>query len=207
MDLMNPESSSERSLTRDIGYSAPISEAGLSVLQSTIGNSFFTIHAPCLQVAGSHLTAPSFSIPVFDKVRGNWSKQYVVIKCTWSETPLSFTDYWQMLVSASEKPDHIEVDPTGAIIAPCTIRYFRATPICKIDVYEFECAVEVDGERELVKYDQGIRFETESGTAFCIACLLNGPGIATEVSISEDYTTICKFLEGSHLRVSLTPNG
>lgn len=204
---MNPKRPSEGLVTRDGDYSAQISEAGLSVLQSMIGNSFFSIYAPCLQVAGSHLTAPSLSIPVFDRVTGNWSRQYIVIQCNWSETPLTFTDYWQMLVSRGEKPDRIDVDPTGAIIAPCTIKYFRATPICKIDVYEFERSIEVDRGRETVKYDQGIRFETESGKTFCIACLLNGPGIATEVSISEDDETIGRFLEGSRLRVRLTSHG
>jgi hypothetical protein len=207
MNQMNPKKPSEGFETRDAEYSAQISKTGLSVLQSMIGNRFYSIHAPCLQVAGSHLTAPSFSIPVFDRITGNWSRQYIVIQCDWSETPLTLTDYWRMLVSCDDKPDRIGVDSTGAIIAPCTIKYFRATPICKIDVYEFECSPEFDQGRETVKYDKGIRFETESGKAFCIACQVNGPGILTEVSISEDDATISQFLEGSRLRVRLTSNG
>jgi hypothetical protein len=70
---MNMEKPSEGLKTRGTDYSARVSEAGLSVLQSMIGNSFHTIYAPCLQVAGAHLTAPSLSIPVFDKVNGHWS--------------------------------------------------------------------------------------------------------------------------------------
>jgi hypothetical protein len=200
---MNMEKPSEGLKTRGTDYSARVSEAGLSVLQSMIGNSFHTIYAPCLQVAGAHLTAPSLSIPVFDKVNGHWSHRYVVIQCNWSETPLTLTDYWQMLVSCEDRPDRIDVDPTGAIVAPCTIKYFQSTPISKIEVYEFEWSPELDQGREAVRYDQGIRFEQENGKAFCVACQLDGPGIATDVHISDD-ATIRQFLEGSRLRVCLT---
>jgi hypothetical protein len=201
---MNTEMPSEGLETPDADYFAQASDAGLSVLRSMIGNCFHSIYAPCLQVAGAHLTAPSFSIPVFDRITGHWSNRYVVIRCNWSETPLTLTDYWQMLVSCEAKPDRIDVDSTGAIVAPCTIKYFQATPIRKIEVYEFKRSPGLDQGRETVRYDQGIRFEQESGKAFCIACQLDGPGIATEVHISEDDATISQFLEGSRLRVCLT---
>jgi hypothetical protein len=169
-----------------------------------IGNSFHSIYAPCLQVAGGHLTAPSLSIPVFDRITGNWSNRYVIIQCNWSETPLTLTDYWQMFVSCEDKPDRIDVDSTGATVAPCMIKHFQATPVSKIEVYEFEWSPGLDQVRETVRYDQAIRFEQESGKAFCIACQLDGPGIATDVHISGDDATISQFLDGSRLRVSLT---
>ena len=181
-------------------YSAQISEEGLSVLLGTLGYGVYTIYSPCLQVAGMHLTSPSFSVPIFNKETGHFSHQYLVVRCLWSETPLLLTDYWQLLVSLEDKPDGIDVNPTGAVVAPCTIKYFQATPIVKIDIYEYEW----QSDSEAVTYDNAIRFEQESGSAFCIACQLNGPGIATEVHISEDEVTIQEFLDGSHIRLSLT---
>ena len=200
---MSVQRHSEGTETRNSEYSAQISEAGLQVLRSMIGNRFHSIYAPCLQVASAHLTAPSFSILVFDKITRNWSNQYVVIRSNRYESPVTLTDYWQMLVSCEDKPDQIDVDSTGAVVAPCTIKYYQATPVTKIEIYEFEWSDELNQVRETVRYDQAIRFEQESGKAFCIACQLNGPGIATEVHISEDEATIGQFLEGSRLRVCL----
>lgn len=201
---MSTEDHSEASVTPKSEYSALISEAGLSVLRGMIGNRFHTILSPCLQVDGAHLTAPSFSILVFDKVTRNWAEQYIVVRCKWYETPLVFSDYWQILVSCEDRPDQIDVDSAGAVVAPCTINFYLATPITKIEVYEFEWSDEVDLGRETVRYDKAIRFEQESGKTFCIACQLNGPGIATDVHISEDAATISQFLHGSRLRVCLT---
>jgi hypothetical protein len=64
-------------------FTAHISESGISVLRSMIGNRFHSIFAPCLQVAGAHFTAPSLSILVFDKITRDWSNRYVVIRCNW----------------------------------------------------------------------------------------------------------------------------
>jgi hypothetical protein len=109
-----------------------------------------------------------------------------------------------MLVSVADKPDQIDVDPSGAVVAPCTIKFYQATPVTKIEIYEFESSSEFDEGRETLRFDQAIRFEQESGRSFCVACQLNGPGVATEVHISEDEGTIHEFLDGSRLRVCLT---
>jgi hypothetical protein len=181
-------------------YSVRISDDGLSVLRSMIGNRFHTIYAPCLNVAGADLAAPSLSILVFDRVTGNWRNEYIVIRCNWHETPLMLNDYWQILVSREDKPNQIDVNSTGAVVAPCTINYYQATPITKIEVYEFEW---VDQGQESIRYDNAIRFEQGNGQAFCVACQLNGPGIATDVHISEDPVVISQFLAGSRLRLCL----
>ena len=202
LQVMNTAgANAERGLGVGDEYRAQISDADVSVLRSMIGNRFYTVYAPCLQVAGAHLTAPSFSIPVFDKITGNWSHRYVVIRCEWSETPVALSDYWQMYVSCESDPHGIEVNSTGAIVAPCTIKYFQATPISKIEIYEFRWSAGLKNGQETVVYDQAIRFEQENGKAFCIACQLDGPGVATEVHISEDEETIRQFLEGAHLRM------
>jgi hypothetical protein len=186
-------------------YEAHITVESLSVLQAMLGNRFHHIYAPCLQVAGAHQAAPSFSIPIFDKITGNWSHQYVVIRCSWAETPLCFSDYWQLVVSIEDRPNGIDVDPQGALIAPCTIRYFQAAPVSKIEIFEFRISEGSRQEKETVRFDRAIRFLQENGRAFCIACQLDGPGIATDVHISDDEHMISEFLAGSELRLCLVP--
>lgn len=185
-------------------YAAQISEDGLLILRGLIGRQIFRVLAPCLQAAGAHFAAPSLSIPFSDEVAGKWSHRYVNIRCEWSETPLTLTDYWDILITCENRPTGIDVDSRGAVVAPCTINFYMATPIKKIELYEFLWPVEPGDCTEAVRYDQAIRFEREDGTAICVACQLDGPGIATEVHISEDEVTIREFLEGSNLRVSMT---
>ena len=186
------------------GYdSAQIPEAGVEALRGLIGSQPYRVYAPCLQVAGPHLTAPSFSIPVSGEKAGEWTHKYVVIRCEWSETPRTLTDFWRILVSFEDKPNGIGVDLTGAVIAPCTINLYNAKPISKIEVYEFQLKSGEGMDLESVKYDRAIRFEQEGGKPFCVACQLDGPGIATEVHFSEDEATVREFLEGSQLRVCL----
>jgi hypothetical protein len=190
--------------TRSGVFSAQISEDGLLILRGLIGRQLYRVLAPCLQVAGAHFTAPSFSIHFSDEIGGKWFHKYVNIRCEWSETPLTFTDYWEILISSDNKPSGIDVDSSGAIVAPCTICFYKAKPIKKIEIYEFQWSDGEGDDLEAVTYDKAIRFQHEDGTAFCIACQLNGPGDATEVHISEDETTVRQFLEDSRLRVCLT---
>jgi hypothetical protein len=200
---MIANNNSEGSDAQEGMYSAHISESGLFVLQGLTGRHLHTVFTPCLQVAGMHLTAPSFSIPLSEKTAEKWVHRYVNISCEWSETPLMLQDYWNILASCEDKPSGIDVDSRGAIIAPCTINFYKAEPIKKIEIYEFQWSAGQETDLEAVTYDQAIRFEHEGGTAFCIACLLDGPGIATEVHISEDEKTISQFLQGSRLRTCL----
>jgi hypothetical protein len=58
-------------------------------------------------------------------------------------------------------------------------------------------------DAESVVYDRAIRFQRQDGSSFCIACQLNGPGIATEVHVSDEEETIADLLGGCTLRVSI----
>lgn len=185
-------------------YSAQIAEDDLVVLKELIGLTVFTVYASCLQVAGRHVTAPSFSIPVSSNVEGRWVHKYFNFHCEWFETPHTLTDYWQIFVSHDEKPQDVEVNPQNALMAPCTIKYFLSTPINHIEVYEFRWTAGEGQNLESVTYDNAIHFHLENGKSFCIACQLDGPGIATEIHISDDDETIRTFLEGSQLRLSIT---
>lgn len=204
MDSMIAKNNSEDPDTQARAFSAQISEGGLLILQSLIGRQLYRVLAPCLQVAGAHFTAPSFSIHFSDEIGGRWFHKYVNICCEWSETPLTFTDYWDILISCENKPSGINVDSSGAIVAPCTICFYKAKPIKKIELYEFQLSAGQGSDLETVTYDKAIRFEHEGGTAFCIACQVNGPGDATEVHVSEDEATISQFLNGSRSRTCLT---
>ncbi len=188
-------------------YCAQISEAGLQALQGLIGRQIYQVYAPCLQMTGAHITSPSFSVPLSDEIAGKWVHKYVNFSCEWSETPLMFTDWWKILISIDDNPRGIDVDPTGAIVAPCTINFYGSRPIKQIEVFEFEWSAGQGADLETVTYDNAIRFESEGGKALCIACRLNGPGAATEVHLSEDETVIGQFLEGSSSRICLTSMG
>jgi hypothetical protein len=166
-----------------------------------IGRTVHTIYAPSLQVAGKHLTAPSLALPVLeDRIH-----RYAVVRCRWSETPHTYTDYWEVLVSSEDKPGGFEVNSENALVEPCTINFFDATPINRIEIFSFEWSAGEGHRLETVEYDRAIRFQLEDGSAFCISCQLDGPGIATEVHISEDEGTIRQFLQGSRLRLTVKP--
>jgi hypothetical protein len=185
-------------------YSAQISEEGLSVLRSLIGKTVWRVYASCLQVAGPHVAAPAFSIPISSDSSGSWIHRFVVVRCQWFETPLLLTDYWQIIVSDEEAPHDIEIDSTGAIVAPCTVCFYRAAPVARIDLYSFEASFGEGEMLESVAYDRAIRIHTAEGKSLCICCQSDGPGILTEVNLSEDEATISHFLEGSRLRLSIT---
>jgi hypothetical protein len=185
-------------------YSAQISEEGLSVLRSLIGQTVWRVFASCLQVSGEHLTAPAFSIPMSANANGSWMHWFVVVRCEWFETPETGNDYWQLCVTKENTPYDIDVDSTGAIVAPCTINFYRAEPVTGIDLYRFEAASGEDEMLESVAYDRAIRIHTAARKSICICCQLDGPGTATEVHISEDEETIRHFLNGSQLRLSIT---
>jgi len=185
-------------------YFSQISEVGILILRSLVGRKVHRVYAGCLQVSGAHFTAPHFSIPISDEIEGRWIHRYIIFGCEWFETPITFTDYWQMFVSDEDKPKDIEVDSTSAIVAPCTINYYGAAAIRAIEIYGFSWSAGEKEERETVTYDQSIRFLLEDGRSFCIACQLDGPGVATEVHISEDEETIRSLLEGSRLRLTIT---
>src|SRR5580698_7806059 len=116
-------------------YTTQLSDSSLSALKELLGRTVVPIYAPCLQVAGQDFTAPSFSIPISDEIEGKWLHRYIVVQCKWYETPETLTDYWQLLVAEEIKPDRIEDDPQKGIVAPCTIKFYWAKPIYKIEIY------------------------------------------------------------------------
>jgi hypothetical protein len=184
-------------------YSAQISIDDLSVLKELIGHTVHHVFASCLQVTGRHQTAPSFSIPISSNVEGHWAHKYFNFHCEWFETPNTLTDYWRIFVSLDTGPRDVEVHPEKGLLAPCTIQYFHTAPINKIEVYEFHWSTGEEQDSESVIHDKAIHFHLENAKSFCIACQLDGPGIATEMHISDDDDTIRTFLEGSRLRLTL----
>jgi hypothetical protein len=188
-------------LARQRDYSAQLSEISLSALKRLVGVTVDRIYASSLQVSGDHLTAPSFSIPISTHVRKQWVHRYVVIRGEWFETPHTLTDYWQMSASLTEERGNVQARFEDSPLAPCTIKYLYAEPIQRIEIYEQKWSAGENLHLETVRYDQAIRFYLESGKSFCIACQLDGPGIATEVNISDNEASIASFLKGSSLRM------
>src|ERR1700760_3544962 len=99
-------------------YSAECSELSLTMLRSLIGRTIHQIYAPCLQVTGSHFTAPSLSIPLSEQIGDTWQHSFMIFRCEWFETPNLLNDYWQLIVDQSRTPAGIGVDDSGAIVAP-----------------------------------------------------------------------------------------
>lgn len=85
-------------------FTRSTSEKSLLVLQSLIGKVVGRILSPCLQVAGPHLTSPSWSIPVSEQDASGWHHSYIVIRCEWFETPELLTDYWEFIASDKINP-------------------------------------------------------------------------------------------------------
>lgn len=133
------------------------------MLKSMIGLTVGTVYAPRLDVSAKHLTAPAFSIPVFDKTSGHFTHRYVVIRCDWSETPHTMSDYWQLSVSDEGAPYGIEVNSDHALIAPCSIQFYHAGAIESIQVYQFEGSAGDEQCLEITTYDQAIHFQSASG--------------------------------------------
>ncbi len=184
-------------------YCERISPASLSFLKSMIGRKLHTIYAPCLAVAGPHLAAPSFSIPLLDEIDGTWRHRFVNVSCQWFETPRFLNDYWRLIVTSDTKPEGIELNASNAMVGPCTMHFYGdVSPISTIDVYELQRLLDTPDD-EAVLYDKVICFRCENGRSLCIACQLNGPGLATDVHFSEDEKTMSEFLDGTRLRLTI----
>jgi hypothetical protein len=185
-------------------YSLQLSEASLSVLHGLVGRAVSHVYAPCLQVDKRHLTTPSISIPTSDQTKDGWVHRYVIVRCEWFETPETRTDYWQLFVDNEDKPYGIDFSESQGMMAPCTINFYgHSSPILRVEVYKFSWPPTEQLDAENVVYDRAIRFQRHDGSSFCIACQLDGPGIATEVHVSDDEETIADLLRGSTLRVSI----
>ena len=78
---------------------------------------------------------------------------------------------------------------------------YLAKPIRQVEI--FSCHFEDDDLEESVHYDQAILFHCEEERNFCIACMLNGPGIAEYLHFSEDKDTIQEMLREANSRFIL----
>jgi len=173
-----------------------LSDHGIALLRDLCGFTLHRVFAPCLQVGGHQLTAPSLSFLL-------GQHNFLAFRCEWFETPHTFTDYWRLAVSKHRTPPGIDVNSDGAIVAPCTIQFSDAKPISGIEIYSTQWDWESDGLSEHVCYDSAFRFITKDNRSFLIWCHLNGPGIATEVHFSEDSEAVAPFVTNSRLRISL----
>jgi hypothetical protein len=81
---------------------------------------------------------------------------------------------------------------------------YSATPIKRIDIFAYMNSGDNEGPEETVNYDQAILFTCEGERAFCIGCMLSGPGVATYLQFSEDQTVIQTIVEHSAIRLTLT---
>jgi hypothetical protein len=171
-----------------------ISDESISILRQLLGISIHTLFAPHLDAAGAHLASPSLAM-LLEKNR------YLNFTCERFETPHYLNDSWQIRIAQSSNPLDIPQNSSGALIAPCTINMYGTHSITKIAIYEY-LRMEEEVE-ESVQYDQSILFECSDGHSFCIACMLNGPGIATYLHFSEDKKVIQEMTGESHVRLIL----
>jgi len=125
---------------------------------------------------------------------------FINFSCKWSETPQFLNDSWQITVAKDGEPLDIAQNASGALIDPCTISMYHATPIEKIEILEYSYAAEDEGPEEAVAYDQAILFHCADRN-FCIACILNGPGIATYLHFSENAEVIQQLVSESTVRL------
>ena len=172
-----------------------LSDDSISTLRRLLGVSIHTIYTPTLDAAGAHLAAWSLSMLIS-------KDKFVNFSCEWSETPRFLNDSWLVKVSESSNPIRIERNETGALVAPCTISIYFAKPIRKIEIFNHDWEDDQDSE-ESVHYDQAILFHCEEERDFCIAYMLNGPGLAEYLHFSEDKFVIQDMLSQSKSRLVL----
>ena len=124
----------------------------------------------------------------------------VTVRTEYFETPHYLNDYWELIVHRQRYPYGIEVRD-GALIDPCSVSLLPAAEIRSVSVYELMSDQDDMGEQ--VAYDQGLRFVRSDGRTFAIACLLSGPGIATDVQYTDDEQLMATWFEHSRVRCEL----
>ena len=186
----------------DGSHESRVSEATILVLKTLIGRQVHTVYAPILDVAGTHVAAQSFSISVSDQIGDRWSHRFLNLKAKWSETPRFMNDYWELQALEDQRPLGIHVNAENAMVSPCSIHFYKngGSEVTKIQVYTLS-SPDLEDDSESVVYDKVIEFVRANGTSFCIACQLNGPGIAEDVHLTEDPSIREAFLENCQLRL------
>jgi hypothetical protein len=165
-------------------------------LTKLIGIDPWRILTPCIQVAGAHFTSPSLSIECGPRT-------YSTIHCEWFESPYTLKDYWRLSIKEAASPAGIEVRSDGAIVAPCTINLFGATPIAAIEIHSSRWSFWDCDAEERIEWDSALLFRLRDHRRFCIWCQLDGPGIATEISFTESPQLIEEVLKDTTLRIRI----
>lgn len=180
-----------------VTYERRLSNESLDVLKSVLGRSVSTFYSSHLDIMGRHITAPSLSLSLFEP------NESITVRADYFETPHTLTDYWQMHVHRQRYPHGVEVRD-GAMIAPCSIQLFPSSAITIVEIYEAQWTAGEGSEVENVFYDQSVVFRREDGKFFCMACHLNGPGIANDIHYTDDDVVLSQLLEISRLRLTLS---
>ena len=174
-----------------------LSTESISALRQLLGKTIHSIWAPNLDAVGAHLAAWTLSMHLSQRSFMNFS-------CEWDETPQFLNDSWLITVKEDSSPLNIAQNETGAFLGVCNIDMYHAKPIIKIDIFAYTNCADNEAPEETVNYDQAILFTCENEKAFCIGCMLNGPGIAEYLHFSEDWSAIQEILEHSSIRLTIT---
>ncbi len=184
---------------------AQVSQTTISSLSILLGHQVHRVYAPCLDVSGAHFASPSYSIVVSDCVADAWTHRFLNFNAVWSETPRFLNDYWELQVSDDQAPEGISVSAENAMLSPCSISFYEngSSAVTSIQIYTLSVP-DLEDTGESVVYDKVIQFKRDNGSSFCIFCQLDGPGIATDVRLSEDPDLIQSLLKSCALRLTLT---
>ena len=184
-------------------HESRVSEGTIQALKTLIGCQVHRVYAPILDVAGTHVAAQSFAILISGQIGNRWSHRFLNLKAIWSETPRLMIDYWELQAFEDQRPLGISVNAENAMLSPCSIHFYEngGSEVTKIQVYTLSSPDPEDLDESVV-YDKVIDFVRANGTSFCIACQLNGPGIANDVHLTEDPAVRQEFLEDCQLRLT-----
>jgi hypothetical protein len=190
-------------ITAMAGHGSEISEDTFSALKALVGRHVYTVYAPVLAVAGTHVAAPSFAISLSDQVGDQWVHSFLNLKATWSETPRFLNDSWELQAFEARSPLGIEVNAENAMMSPCSVHFYEngGSEVINIRVYSLSL-LDQDDPSESVVFDKALELMRANGTSFCIACQLNGPGIAEDVHLTEDPVVIKTLTDACQIRLT-----
>ncbi len=184
-------------MNNDTEASCHISAASEEALRMLLGRSIHTIYSPNLDVGGGLAAGWKFAILL-------GKDEFLNLEFEWSETPHFLLDSWKIAATLSAKPIGVQVRDDGALVAPCTIKLYGATPIRRVEVIHFKDSATGGGVFESTSFDGALVFHCDGGRRFAIGCMLNGPGLATYLQFSETEDGIARLLEQGTMRLVLT---
>lgn len=177
-------------------YRSTLSDTSIANLRLILGHTVHSLSSPNLDAAGPELASWALSI---------WMEKgrYITFECEWRETPVFMLDFWTIHVAENSHPLRIKTDESGALISPCSISIYNATPVEAIDVYRFSDSHEDKGISEAVEYDGALVFRCQNEKQFAIFCSLHGPGLAEYLRFTESPEVIARVLATEVLRLTL----